>query len=253
VMSNYLSVGVDAKAALNWARMAKAVPALFRMRLLNKLWYIIVGTPEFFLHSYKGLSHRCTLSCDGQPVTIPPSIEGLMVLNTPSYGGGSDLWDEARGAPLQATTRHFQSSPARPLDMSDGLVEVVGVTDVLHLACSLGGLSNGVRLCQGERISIGVPGGGVPLQIDGEPYNQAEGPRHAEGFDVTIARSGQALLLSAPAQHSVPGANPVQVVEGHYRRRSISGAQRESLLRALAGSEEAEAHSPLNQVHDEGH
>ena len=35
-MSNYLSVGVDAKAALNWARMAKAVPALFRMRLLNK-------------------------------------------------------------------------------------------------------------------------------------------------------------------------------------------------------------------------
>ena len=157
------------------------------------------------------LSHRCTLSCDGQPVTIPPSIEGLMVLNTPSYGGGSDLWDEARGAPLQATTRHFQSSPARPLDMSDGLVEVVGVTDVLHLACSLGGLSNGVRLCQGERISIGVPGGGVPLQIDGEPYNQAEGPRHAEGFDVTIARSGQALLLSAPAQHSVPGANPVQV------------------------------------------
>ena len=25
----------------------------------TQLWYIIVGTPEFFLHSYKGLSHRC--------------------------------------------------------------------------------------------------------------------------------------------------------------------------------------------------
>jgi hypothetical protein len=30
-----------------------------------------------------------------------------MVLNTPSYGGGSDLWDEARAAPLRASTKPF--------------------------------------------------------------------------------------------------------------------------------------------------
>ena len=40
----------------------------------------------------------------GKRIEIPRSIEGLMVLNTPSYGGGSDLWDESRGAPLGASS-----------------------------------------------------------------------------------------------------------------------------------------------------
>ena len=143
-----LSIGVDAKAALLWARLAEVAPALFRLRLLNKLWcaalspipncaparsrtctprsaaslapippdfarpwrrYIICGSPELFLHSYSSLSQRCSLYCDGRRVEIPKSIEGLMVLNTPLYGGGSDLWDEARMAPLPATMRHFDT------------------------------------------------------------------------------------------------------------------------------------------------
>ena len=49
-LCNYCSIGVDAKAALLWARLSKARPGLFKLRLLNKLWYIICGTPEFALH-----------------------------------------------------------------------------------------------------------------------------------------------------------------------------------------------------------
>ena len=41
--------------------------------------YILCGTPEFFLHSYRDLPARATLTCDGRPVAIPPGIEGLMV------------------------------------------------------------------------------------------------------------------------------------------------------------------------------
>lgn len=37
-MSNYMSIGVDAQAALRWARLSKTRPELFRLRLLNKLW-----------------------------------------------------------------------------------------------------------------------------------------------------------------------------------------------------------------------
>ena len=37
IMCNYLSIGVDAKAALLWARLAKRVPWLFRLRILNKV------------------------------------------------------------------------------------------------------------------------------------------------------------------------------------------------------------------------
>ena len=68
-----------------------------------------------------------------------------MILNTPSYGGGSDLWDEARGAPLAARTDRFRTPPPRPSSMSDGVLELVGVTDVVHLAFSLGGLSCAAR------------------------------------------------------------------------------------------------------------
>jgi hypothetical protein len=82
VMSNYMSIGVDAKAALLWSRLARARPALFKFRLLNKLWYIVCGTPEFLLHSYRRLSDRVELTCDGERIDIPRGIEGLMVLNT---------------------------------------------------------------------------------------------------------------------------------------------------------------------------
>ena len=54
-----------------------------------------------------------------------------MVLNTPSYGGGSDLWDEQRKAPLSSRLRHMRGE-AQPIAMDDGLLEVVGVTDVVH-------------------------------------------------------------------------------------------------------------------------
>ena len=51
--SNYLSIGVDAKAALLWARMAERIPWAFKLRMINKWWYIICGSPEFLLHSYE--------------------------------------------------------------------------------------------------------------------------------------------------------------------------------------------------------
>ena len=57
-LCNYCSIGVDAKAALLWARLSEARPELFKLRLLNKLWYIICGTPEFALHSFSDLHAR---------------------------------------------------------------------------------------------------------------------------------------------------------------------------------------------------
>ena len=229
-MFNYLSLGVDAKAALLWARFAKRCPQLFKLRLLNKLWYIVCGTPAFLLHSYRDLTERVRLVCDGEVIEIPRGIEGLMILNTPSYGGGSDLWDESRGAPLSSRTRHFQTSPTLPSSMADGVLEVVGVTDVVHLALSLGGLSNGVRLCQGRSISLTAPVAGVPLQIDGEPFQKSTG-EDSEPFDLTIALDGRATMLArgGPGASSAFGA-----VEGQLRSKAISTPQRDALLEALS-------------------
>jgi len=237
-LCNYCSIGVDAKAALLWARLSEARPELFKLRLLNKLWYIICGTPEFALHSFSDLNERVFLECDGEKIPLPPNLEGLMVLNTPSYGGGSDLWDEQRKAPLSSRLRHMHGE-AQPIAMDDGLLEVVGVTDVVHLALTLGGLSNGVRICQGRTMRLHAPGGGVPLQVDGEPFNQeSSGPAFStescEPFDFTLERQDSALMLAAP-QSSGPEAGAAELaIERGVASGTVSVAQRDALLRDMA-------------------
>lgn len=152
-----------------------------------------------------------------------------MIVSTPSYGGGSDLWDERRSAPLATRLRNVQTECGAAA-MDDGKLEVVGVvclvvlsmyihqalrshsaisssysrklrkcvrarllqTGVLHLANALGGISNGVRLCQGSQISIAVPDGGVPLQIDGKE------PRGVYILDPTLAPPFLASLARFP-------------------------------------------------------
>jgi len=251
VLCNYCSIGVDAKAALLWARLSKARPALFKLRLLNKLWYIVCGSPEFVLHSYRDLGARVFIECDGKPVALPPGAEGIMVLNTPSYGGGSDLWDEGRGAPLSTRLAHMQTPAAdtTPAAMSDGRLEVVAVTDVLHLASSLGGFSNGVRLCQGATLRLYAPEGGVPLQVDGEPFNvdtQGDGDHplistaSCEPFDFTLTCDRpSALMLAAPPQGtgaaalSDAGAGELAIERG-VAAGAVSAETRERLLRDMA-------------------
>ena len=246
VLCNYCSIGVDAKAALLWARLSKARPALFKLRLLNKLWYIVCGSPESVLHSYKDLDKRVFIECDGVPVTLPPGAEGIMVLNTPSYGGGSDLWDERRGAPLSTRLTHMQTEAPTPATMSDGRLEVVAVTDVVHLASSLGGFSNGVRLCQGSKLRLYAPDGGVPLQVDGEPFNVDTGGEHplmstagCEPFDFTLTCDRpSALMLAAPPQGAAAalsdaGAGELAIERG-VAAGAVSSETREKLLRDMA-------------------
>ena len=230
-MCNYLSIGVDAKAALLWTRLARAKPALFQLRLLNKLWYIICGAPEVVLHSFRDLSERCELYCDGERIEVPPSAEGLMVLNTLSYGGGSDLWDEERRAPLRTRLRRPVASLPTRAAMDDGVLEVVAVTDVVHLAAALGGFSNGMRVCQGRRVSVRIDGAGIPLQIDGEVFDTP--PADAPPFSLTLERTDQAYMLAAPA---AADAAPVALaVERALASGFISVAQRDGLLREVAG------------------
>lgn len=125
--------------------------------------------------------------------------------------------------------------------MSDGKLEVVGVTDVLHLAFSLGGLANAVRLCQGSALEIGCAGGGVPLQIDGEPFNVAppDGAASAasaglEPFQVSVAQQGQALLLARGAAGATVGPSGYAAVERALAEGQIGTSQRDALLRALS-------------------
>ena len=154
-----------------------------------------------------------------------------MVLNTLSYGGGSDLWDEERRAPLRTRLRRPVASLPTRAAMDDGVLEVVAVTDVVHLAAALGGFSNGMRVCQGRRVSVRIDGAGIPLQIDGEVFDTP--PADAPPFSLTLERTDQAYMLAAPA---AADAAPVALaVERALASGFISVAQRDGLLREVAG------------------
>lgn len=63
-MNNYLGIGVDAKAALDFHSLRTAYPNWFRSQVGNKLWYTGLGAREIVQHSVKQISKRlqvCTV------------------------------------------------------------------------------------------------------------------------------------------------------------------------------------------------
>ena len=57
-MNNYLGIGVDAKAALEFHHLRTAYPNWFRSQIGNKLWYTGLGAKEIVQHSVKRISKR---------------------------------------------------------------------------------------------------------------------------------------------------------------------------------------------------
>ena len=56
------------------------------------------------------------VTCDGQPLELPEDIEGLLVINIPSYMGGVALWASSTGSRM--------AGHPPPQSFSDGLMEV---------------------------------------------------------------------------------------------------------------------------------
>merc|ERR1712048_1159238 len=93
VMCNYFGIGVDASVALDFHQMRERSPHLFVSRFVNKIWYVKSGTQGML--NRMDLASKVTLECDGEPVTVPSDVEGIIVLNIDSFGGGSDVWGNA--------------------------------------------------------------------------------------------------------------------------------------------------------------
>lgn len=95
---------------------------VFRSRTKNMMWYGVLGTKELLHRTYKNLEQRvllevsvtgpgqsptdsssvggrvfttsclwAVLQCDGRPIPLP-SLQGIAVLNIPSYAGGTKFW-----------------------------------------------------------------------------------------------------------------------------------------------------------------
>ncbi|KAM4732613.1 diacylglycerol kinase theta isoform 2-T2 [Anableps anableps] len=200
-MNNYFGLGIDAELSLDFHLAREDEPDKFTSRFHNKGVYVKVGLQKIS-HS-RSLHKELQLQVDTQEVPLP-NIEGLIFLNIPSWGSGADLWgSEADG--------RF----SRPR-IDDGLLEVVGVTGVVHMGQVQSGLRSGIRIAQGSyvRLTVSKP---IPVQVDGEPWIQA--PGHiiisAAGPKVRMLRKSKLKQKKSPASRDGRSESPSSRDGGH--------------------------------------
>nr|XP_056717710.1 diacylglycerol kinase eta [Euleptes europaea] len=164
VMNNYFGIGLDAKISLEFNNKREEHPEKCRSRTKNMMWYGVLGTKELLQRTYKNLEQKVQLECDGQYIPLP-SLQGIAVLNIPSYAGGINFWggtkeDDIFGAP----------------SFDDKILEVVAVFGSMQMAVSRVFKLQHHRIAQCRSVKITILGEeGVPVQVDGEAWIQPPG------------------------------------------------------------------------------
>jgi diacylglycerol kinase (ATP) len=162
VLNNYFSIGLDAQIALQFHKMREANPSLFVSRTLNKGIYGVYGVQKL-VDAPPVLSEiGVEVLVSGEPL-LPESLQKLQCIvwqNIPSYGGGSILWGDHN----PSTEPHIL-----PCKMDDGILEVVGLRDIAHVAGIQATVMSGTKLGQGHEFVITIEKE-CPIQVDGEPF-----------------------------------------------------------------------------------
>ncbi|XP_013387424.1 diacylglycerol kinase epsilon [Lingula anatina] len=177
IMNNYASIGVDALVALNFHKHRESRPSLFGSRFINKFWYFTYGTKDVLERECKDLHQKIVLEMDDKLISLP-DLEGVVVLNIGSWGGGCQPWGMGKDIPKSR--------------YNDGALEVMGIYSSFHIAQMQVGLAEPLRLGQASKVKIILFGGKAPMQVDGEPWEQ----RPAE---ITIVYHNHARMLASLA------------------------------------------------------
>ncbi|XP_064615103.1 LOW QUALITY PROTEIN: diacylglycerol kinase delta-like [Liolophura sinensis] len=164
VMNNYFGIGLDAKITLDFNNKREEHPEKCRSRTKNFMWYGVIGGKEMLQKTFKNLDQRVQLECDGQRIPLP-SLQGIVILNIPSYAGGSNFW---------GGRKEHDNFTAPSFD--DKVLEIVAVFGGVQMAMSRVLEFQHHRIAQCRTLKITIMGDeGVPVQVDGEAWIQPPG------------------------------------------------------------------------------
>lgn len=177
VMNNYLGIGLDADLCLGFHNERVENPDKFNSRLHNKGVYVKQAIRKMVNKSTgtTNLHKVLRLEVDGKNVPLP-HVEGIIILNILSWGSGANPWGPETDDRFAKPTHH------------DGMLEVVGLTGIVHMGQIQSGISRAIRIAQGGRIRIRL-NTDTPIQVDGEPWFQS-------ACEINIIRSAlKAIML----------------------------------------------------------
>ncbi|CAL7943612.1 unnamed protein product [Xylocopa violacea] len=164
VMNNYFGIGIDAKISLDFHHKREEHPEKCRSRAKNYMWYGVLGSKQWLQKTYKNLEQRVQLECDGQRIPLP-SLQGIVVLNIPSFMGGTNFWGGTKEGDLFLAP-----------SFDDRILEVVAVFGSVQMAASRLINLQHHRIAQCQTVQINILGDeGVPIQVDGEAWIQPPG------------------------------------------------------------------------------
>merc|ERR1719481_35049 len=159
-MNNYLSIGVDALVTHNFHKARESPFYLISSRIINKLIYFSYGTKDVLERQCQNLNRKLELFMDGKKIELP-EIESVVILNIPFWGAGVRPWELGSGH------QDFNFSQS----FLDKKLEVFCIYSSFHIAQMQVGLSEPHRVGQAREIKIKLEDS-VPMQIDGEPWEQ---------------------------------------------------------------------------------
>ncbi|XP_043497856.1 diacylglycerol kinase theta-like isoform X4 [Polistes fuscatus] len=162
VMNNYFGLGIDADLCLDFHNAREENPNKFNSRIRNKSVYVKMGLRKMVGRKpCKDLHNQIRLEVDSKVIDLP-QVEGIIILNILSWGSGANPWGPDKEDQFNKPN-HW-----------DGMLEVVGVTGVIHLGQIQSGLRGAMRIAQGGHIKIRLLSD-IPVQVDGEPWVQSPG------------------------------------------------------------------------------
>ncbi|XP_065056573.1 diacylglycerol kinase eta-like isoform X2 [Rhopilema esculentum] len=167
VMNNYFGIGIDAKICLDFHNKREEHPEKCRSRKKNMIWYGVLGGKEMVNSTYKNLDKNVHIECDGHAINLP-SLQGIVILNIPSYMGGANFWGTKKDV-----------NGFYPPSFDDRMLEVVAVLRASQMGMSkvFGGMQH-CRIAQCHTVKITITDEAVPVQVDGEAWFQEPGIIH---------------------------------------------------------------------------
>eukprot|EP01083_Nonionella_stella_P104980 301556_1 len=159
----FLSFGLDAKIAhkfhLHRSRKGpKYSPSVFT----NNMWHAWYGLGEVLPHQ-EVLRNVIRVRVDGKPITLPPKIRILNIMNI--YSSGKHDLIKPQQPNRKLDSEDFDAKSASP---SDGVLELVASRHLSHYISNQMSLTHPIRLAQGSRIEVDVLQA-IHMQLDGEP------------------------------------------------------------------------------------